>query len=124
MARCPFSLSHHSPSEWAPPPVPPRLIVTAGMPLAKGMLALVWRFDTQTQAITTLAPALEGSEDLASTRNGLLLMSNSDRIYCCKPGARGRWQLVTMKGAALPLKKASRLATNPANDRLAVVVSE
>lgn len=85
---------------------------------------LIRRFDTQTRVITTLAPALEGSEDLAWTRNGLLLMSNGDRIYCRKPGARGSWQPVTMKGAALPLKKASRLATNPASDRLAVVVSE
>lgn len=89
-----------------------------------GGLWLIRRFDTQTRAITTLAPALEGSADLAWTRNGLLLMSNGDQIYCRKPGPRGHWRPVTMKGAALPLKKASRLATNPANDRLAVVVSE
>ena len=85
---------------------------------------LVRRFDTQTRAITTLAPALDGAEDVAWTRNGLMLMSNGDQIYCRKPGVRGRWQPVTMKSGAFPLKKATRLATNPANDRLAVVVNE
>jgi hypothetical protein len=85
---------------------------------------LIRRFDAQTKAITTIAPGLEGSEDLAWTRKGLLLMSNGERIYCRTPGARGRWQPVRMKGAALPLKHASRLALNPANNQLAVVVSE
>ena len=85
---------------------------------------LVRRFDTRTRAITTLAPALEGSEDLAWTRNGQLLMSNGEQIFCRKPGTHGSWQPVTMKGAALPLKKASRLAINSANNQLAVVVSE
>ena len=85
---------------------------------------LVRRYDAQTRAVTTLAPALEGTEDLAWTRNGLLLMSDGQRIYCRTPGARGRWRPVKIKGTALPLHKASRLALNPANDRLAVVVSE
>ena len=85
---------------------------------------LVRRYDAQTRAVTTLAPALEGAEDLAWTRNGLLLMSDGQRIYCRTPGARGRWRPVRVKGAALPLKKASRLALNPANNQLAVVVSE
>lgn len=85
---------------------------------------LVRRYDTQTRAITTLAPALVGAVDLAWTRNGLLLMSNGEQIYCRKPGPQSRWLPVTVKGAALPLHQASRLATNPANDRLAIVVSE
>ena len=85
---------------------------------------LIRRFDTRTLAITTPAPALEGSEDLAWTRNGQLLMSNGEQIYCRKPGARGSWQPVRVKGTTLPLKKASRLAINPANNKLAVVVSE
>lgn len=85
---------------------------------------LIRRFDTKTKAITTLAPSLDGSEDLAWTRNGQMLMSNGERIYCRKPGARGSWQPVQMKGAVLPLKNASRLALNPANNQLAVVVKE
>ena len=85
---------------------------------------LIRRFDAQTKAITTLAPGLDGSEDLAWTRNGQMLMSNGERIYCRKPGARGRWQPVRMEGAVLTLKNASRLALNPANNRLAVVVKE
>ena len=85
---------------------------------------LIRRFDTQTKAITTLAPGLDGSEDVAWTHNGQMLMSNGERIYCRKPGARGRWQPVRMNGAVLPLKNASRLALNPANNQLAVVVKE
>lgn len=85
---------------------------------------LVQRFDTQTKAITTIAPGLEGAEYLTWTRNGLLLMSNGAQIYWRKPGADGSWQPATMKGPALALKQASRLAVNPANNKLAVVVSE
>jgi hypothetical protein len=85
---------------------------------------LIRRYDTQTRAITTLAPALAGAVDLAWTHNGLLLMSTGEQIYCRKPGPGARWRPVTVKGAALPLHGASRLATNLASDRLAVVVSE
>jgi hypothetical protein len=41
MALCPSSLDHHSSKEWAFPPLPPLPIVTAGMPLAIGILELV-----------------------------------------------------------------------------------
>ena len=85
---------------------------------------LIRRFDTKTKALTTLAPSLDGAEDVAWTRNGQMLMSNGERIYCRTPGARGRWQPVRMKGAVLPFKNASRLALNPANKQLAVVVQE
>ncbi|GAC1377635.1 MAG: hypothetical protein NVSMB30_24960 [Hymenobacter sp.] len=85
---------------------------------------LIQRFDTRTRAITTLTPALPGSEDLAWTRNGLMLMSNGEQIYCRRPGSHGDWQPVTMQGTGTGLKKTSRLATNLANDKLAVVVEE
>jgi hypothetical protein len=85
---------------------------------------LIKRFDPRTMAITTLAPALENSEDLAWTSNGLMLMSNGTQIYACRPGSRQGWQPVRMDGITPPLNKASRLAVNPANNRLAVVVSE
>jgi hypothetical protein len=85
---------------------------------------LIKRFDPRTMAITTLAPALENSEDLAWTSNGLMLMSNGTQIYACRPGSRQGWQPVRMDGVTPPLNKASRLAVNPANNRLAVVVSE
>ncbi|OGX83427.1 hypothetical protein BEN47_03830 [Hymenobacter lapidarius] len=85
---------------------------------------LIQRFDTKTRAITTIAPGLAGSEDVAWTRNGLMLMSNGEQIYSRRPGARGTWQPVTIKGAPTALKKASRLAINAAADKLAVVVDE
>ncbi|SFQ64974.1 hypothetical protein SAMN04515668_3418 [Hymenobacter arizonensis] len=85
---------------------------------------LIRRFDTQTQAVTTLAPALTGAEDVAWTSNGLMLMSNGEQIYSRKPGSGQNWQPVTLKGAMPTLKKMSRLAINAANDKLAVVVEE
>ena len=85
---------------------------------------LIKRFDTRTQAITTLGPGLADSEDLAWTNKGLLLMSNGAQIYCRRPGDRRGWQPVMITGAGPALKKATRLATNPANDKLAVVVNE
>ncbi|QIL76552.1 TolB family protein [Hymenobacter sp. HDW8] len=85
---------------------------------------LIKRFDTNTKAITLLGPALEGSEDLAWTKNGLMLMSNGQQIYACRPGHRDGWKPVKMTGTAPGLNKASRLAINAANNQLAVVVSE
>ncbi|WP_426061274.1 TolB family protein [Hymenobacter sp. B1770] len=85
---------------------------------------LIRRFDTQTRAVTTLGPALAGAEDVAWTRNGLMLMSNGEQIYCRRPGSSQSWQPVTIKGAAPALKRMSRLATNAANDKLAVVVAD
>jgi Tol biopolymer transport system component len=85
---------------------------------------LIQRFDTQTKAITTIAPGLEGSEYFAWTGNGLLLMSNGSQIFWRKPGPDGTWQPVTIKGSGPALKQASRLAVNSTNDKLAVVVSE
>lgn len=85
---------------------------------------LIKRFDTRTLAVTTLAPALAGSEDVAWTRNGLMLMSNGEQIFFHRPGDKRGWQPVQVKGPALVLNKASRLAVNAATNRLAVVVSE
>ncbi|SMB83674.1 hypothetical protein SAMN00120144_0759 [Hymenobacter roseosalivarius DSM 11622] len=85
---------------------------------------LVKRFDTNTKVISILGPALEGSEDLAWTKNGLMLMSNGQQIYAFRPGHRDGWKPVKMTGAVPGLKKASRLAINPANNQMAVVVSE
>ena len=85
---------------------------------------LIRRYDPRTRTVSTLAPALAAAADLAWTGNGLLLMSDGERLYCRQPGARGRWRPLRIKGTALPLQKANRLALNPANNRLAVVVSE
>jgi hypothetical protein len=85
---------------------------------------LIKRFDTRTMAITTLGPALENSEDLAWTSNGLMLMSNGEQIYACRPGSPQGWQPVQMVDVVPALKMASRLAVNPTNNKLAVVVSE
>ena len=83
---------------------------------------LIQRFDTRTRAITTLGPALERSEDVAWTQNGLMLMSNGAGIFCCRPGQS--WQPVAMPGPAPALRQASRLAVNPADNTLAVVMAE
>ena len=82
------------------------------------------RFDTQPLVITTIGEALAGSEDVAWTRNGLMLMSNGTSIQFRRPGGKKGWQPVKMRSEAQPLNHATRLAVNPANDRLAVVVDE
>lgn len=84
---------------------------------------LIKRFDARTLAISTLAPALAGSEDVAWTRNGLMLMSNGEQIFSHRPSDQRGWQPVQTKGPVV-LNKASRLAINPTNNRLAVVVNE
>ena len=85
---------------------------------------LIKHFDTRTLAISTVAPGLPGSEDVAWTATGLLLMSDGEGIFSLRPGRGNAWQPVLMQGPATKLNKATRLAVSPANDRLAVVVSE
>jgi len=85
---------------------------------------LLKRFDTRTLAISTLAPALTGSEDVAWTSSGVMLMSDGKQIFSLRPESGKAWQPVLMQGPATMLNKATRLAVSPADDRMAVVVSE
>lgn len=82
------------------------------------------RYDINTGAITTIAPALGQKEDITWTQNGTILSSDGEKIYSYTPGKSKTWQVVTVQGDATLLKGITRMATNQANSQLAVVVSE
>jgi dipeptidyl aminopeptidase/acylaminoacyl peptidase len=82
---------------------------------------LVKSFDLKTKRSATLARTLPGSEDLAWTPDGTLLMAQDAKLYQLDPAAPAPdWRLVADFSAA-GLKKITRLALSPKADRLALV---
>jgi dipeptidyl aminopeptidase/acylaminoacyl peptidase len=82
---------------------------------------LVKAFDLKTKRSATLARTLPGSEDLAWTPDGTILMAQDSKLYQLDPAQPSAgWQLVADFTAA-GLKKITRLALSPKADRLALV---
>lgn len=82
---------------------------------------LIKTFDLKTKRSATLAPTLTGSEDLAWTPDGAILMAQDSKLYRLDPARPSAdWQLVADFSAA-GLKKITRLALSPKADRLALV---
>jgi len=82
---------------------------------------LIKVFDLKTKRSSTLARTLPGSEDLAWTPGGTILMAQDSKLYQLDPAAPSPdWQLVADFSAA-GLKKITRLALSPKADRLALV---
>jgi hypothetical protein len=82
---------------------------------------LIKAFDLKTHRSATLARTLPGSEDLAWTPDGAILMAQDSKLYRLDPAAAAPdWQLVADFSAA-GLKKITRLALSPRADRLALV---
>jgi len=82
---------------------------------------LIKAFDLKAHRSATLARTLPGSEDLAWTPDGTILMARDSKLYQLDPAARAPdWQLVADFSAA-GIKKITRLALSPKSDRLAFV---
>ncbi len=84
----------------------------------------VKKYDIKTGAITTIVNTLQQNEDLTWTNNGQIISSDGNYLYKYKPGKNKAWMPVALnENMDLP-KGITRLATNPANNKLAIVVSE
>jgi dipeptidyl aminopeptidase/acylaminoacyl peptidase len=82
---------------------------------------LIKAFDLKTKRSTIIARTLDGSEDLAWTPDGAILMAQDSKLYRLDPAAAAPdWRLVADFSAA-GLKKITRLALSPKADRLALV---
>jgi dipeptidyl aminopeptidase/acylaminoacyl peptidase len=82
---------------------------------------LIKVFDLKTHRSTTLFKTLHGSEDLAWTPDGTILMAQDARLFQWNPAApTAEWQQVADFSNA-GLKKITRLAISPKADRLALV---
>lgn len=79
------------------------------------------KYDAVTKQVSNIMEAVSGSEFLAWTNKGLIIMSNGSGIYFAKPGSP--WTKVVVS-SNISLKNISRIAINEENTKLAVVVAE
>jgi Tol biopolymer transport system component len=77
-------------------------------------------FDLKTRAVTSLIKTLPGSEDLAWTPQGILLMAKGSKLFKWNPSKDAGWQELA-DFASAGLKGITRLAVSPKGDRLALV---
>lgn len=84
---------------------------------------LVKLFDLKTREAKVLLNTLPGSEDVAWTPEGLLLMGNGSKLYQQAPQGKREW-LELANFAKLGLKNITRIAVSPKGDRIAVVVND
>ena len=85
---------------------------------------LIKKIESTTGAISTIVPALPGQENLVWLKNNIILMSSGNKLFSYHVGTDKEWQPVIIEGDISLLKGFSRMATNTANTKLAVVVSE
>ncbi len=81
---------------------------------------MIQAFDTKTRAITSLIKTLPGSEDLAWTPQGILLMAKDAKLFKWNPSKDAGWQELADFSSA-GLKGITRLAVSPKGDRIALI---
>ena len=85
---------------------------------------MIKKFDPVTITISDIVPTIPGQENLCWLQNNIILMSEGSKIFSYRVGIDKEWQPVIIEGDTTMLKGATRLATNPTNNKLAIVVSE
>ena len=83
----------------------------------------IYAIDPHTSETMYLADALEGSQDLAWTLQGTMLMGKQDAIYKLHPKTDKQWSKVRIE-SDLPVAGITRMALSPNGKKIAVVVSE
>jgi hypothetical protein len=87
-------------------------------------LSIIKRFEISTGVISTIISTLPGQDHLTWLQNGMLLMSDSIKLFVSHDKLDSKWEPIIIKGNTTMLKGVTRLATNIDNTKLAVVVSE
>ncbi|MEO0471490.1 MAG: hypothetical protein AAF206_17805 [Bacteroidota bacterium] len=82
------------------------------------------RLDMQTFDKRIIADLPAGREDVCWTQDGQLLLSQADHLLFYQPGSTKGWEKVRVEGKSGMLKGITRIAVNPVNDKITVVVSE
>jgi len=91
--------------------------------------AVIKKLDMNTGVMSTIVATLPSQDHLTWLQNGLMLMGDGNKLYFHQESAfqetkdKG-WQAVSITTDSSMLKGITRLATNTANDKLAIVVSE
>ena len=81
---------------------------------------MIQAFDLKRRVVTPLIKTLPGSEDLAWTPQGILLMAKDSKLFKWSPSKDAGWQELEDFSSA-GLKGITRLAVSPKGDRIAVV---
>jgi hypothetical protein len=87
-------------------------------------LSIIKKFDMNTGVISTIVNSLPGQDQLTWLQNDTILMSDGSKIFSYQPEKDKEWQAVIIDTDIFEGKRVTRLATNIANNKLAVVVSE
>jgi hypothetical protein len=81
---------------------------------------IIKRVDLATREVRPLVEGLPGCEDLAWTKEGIILLAKGSKIYQCQPSVSREWVEVA-DFASLGLKQITRLAVDPRSKKLALV---
>ena len=92
-------------------------------------LSVLKKFNLGSGAVSNIIYTVKGKDQLTWLQNNVVLMSDGKQIFFYKEDPYTefkdkKWKAVTITGNGLKLKSITRLATNPENTKLAVVVSE
>jgi hypothetical protein len=87
-------------------------------------LSIIKRFDLGTGVISAIISTLPGQDHFTWVQNGMLLMSDGNKLFVSRDKLDSVWHPVIIEGDTTMLKGVTRLATNADNTKLAVVVSE
>ena len=83
----------------------------------------IYSINPMTSDSKYIIDALEGSQDLAWTKKGSMLMGKENNIYKFNPGKDKSWTPINIE-CDLPLDGISRIVISPNGKKIAVVVSE
>ena len=83
----------------------------------------IYSIDPKSSKTYYIADALPGSQDLAWTAKGVMLMGKDDAIYKWKPGKDKSWEKIEIENK-IKLIDISRIAISPDGTKAAVVVGE
>jgi hypothetical protein len=92
-------------------------------------LSLIKKYDLTTAAVSNIIYTVKGKDQLTWLQNNTVLMSDGKQIFYYKVDPYTefkdkKWKPVTMLSQLPKFKSITRLATNPDNTKLAVVVGE
>lgn len=82
------------------------------------------RLDIASRKITPITSTMEGSEDLAWTKDGRIIMSDGSKLFVYDPKLKNEWTEIEMSLGGTNISGITRLAMTRDGKKLAVVVSE
>lgn len=82
------------------------------------------RLDIASQKITPITSTMEGSEDLAWTKDGRVIMSDGSKLFVYDPKLKNDWTEIEMSLGGTNISGITRLVMTRDGKKLAVVVSE